>query len=409
MIRSRFLRFPVLRPRCFSPSFHFDFQNPSLNTRKASSMTAKTTESVEFQDTASRKGPTAIVMLNMGGPSNLDEVGPFLERLFSDGDIIPLGYFQNLLGKLIAKRRTSAVREHYREIGGGSPILHWTEYQGKEICRILDETSPQSAPHVPFVAFRYAPPLTEEMLKDLRDSKIKRAVAFSQYPQWSCSTSGASLNELRKQLLEMNMEHDVDWSVLDRWFLQEGLLKAFSENIQKTLETYPKEERDDVVIIFSAHSLPMSQVSKGDPYVNEVAATTYGIMQNLGFKYKYINSWQSKVGPVPWMSPSTEDVIQQFGKQGHKNMILVPVAFTSDHIETLKELEDYIEDAKSKGITGVKRAPSINDNAVAIKGMADLVRLHLETSTPHSRQFTQRCPGCTNESCQKRIDFFQRS
>ncbi|EPX71762.1 ferrochelatase [Schizosaccharomyces octosporus yFS286] len=409
MIRSRFVRFPVIKPACFSPAFGFCFQNPSLFIRKASSMTAKTTESVVSKDTASKEGgPTAIVMLNMGGPSNLDEVGPFLERLFADGDIIPLGYFQNFLGKFIAKRRTPVVRDHYKDIGGGSPILHWTEYQGKEICKILDKTSPHSAPHVPFVAFRYAPPLTEEMLKDLKDSKIKRAVAFSQYPQWSCSTSGASLNELRKQLLEMNMEHDIDWSVLDRWPLQEGLLTAFSENIQKTLETYPEEERENVIIIFSAHSLPMSQVSKGDPYVNEVAATTYGIMEKLGFKNKFINSWQSKVGPIPWMSPSTEDVIDQFGKQGHKNMILVPVAFTSDHIETLKELEDYIEDAKKKGITGVKRAPSINDNAVAIKGMADEVKLHLETNTSHSRQFTQRCPGCTNESCEKRIEFFRR-
>ncbi|EPY50068.1 ferrochelatase [Schizosaccharomyces cryophilus OY26] len=408
MIRFPFARCPVIRPRFFPLSFHSGFQNPSSLARMASSLATKTAEPIGSQDGASKKGPTAIVMLNMGGPSNLDEVGPFLQRLFADGDIIPLGYFQNSLGKFIAKRRTPAVREHYKEIGGGSPILHWTEYQGKEICKILDETSPQSAPHVPFVAFRYAPPLTEEMLKELKESKIKRAVAFSQYPQWSCSTSGASLNELRKQLLEMNMEQDVEWSVLDRWSLQEGLLDAFAENIQKTLETYPKEERDNAVIIFSAHSLPMSQVSKGDPYVNEIAATTYGVMQKLGFKNRFINSWQSKVGPIPWMSPSTEDVIQQLGKQGHKNMILVPVAFTSDHIETLKELEDYIEDAKSKGIMGVKRAPSINDNPIAIRGMADLVKLHLETNTAHSRQFTQRCPGCTNESCQKRIEFFQR-
>ncbi|KAL2313733.1 Ferrochelatase, mitochondrial [Schizosaccharomyces pombe] len=394
--------------------FNNTFSKFSVNRMSVSSYSSDASSTVMDESppngvtkSVSGKGPTAVVMMNMGGPSNLDEVGPFLERLFTDGDIIPLGYFQNSLGKFIAKRRTPKVQNHYSDIGGGSPILHWTRIQGSEMCKILDKKCPESAPHLPFVAFRYAPPLTEDMLDELKKANVSRAVAFSQYPQWSCATSGASLNELRRKLIEKGMEKDFEWSIVDRWPLQQGLINAFAENIEETLKTYPEDVRDDVVIVFSAHSLPMSQVAKGDPYVYEIAATSQAVMKRLNYKNKFVNAWQSKVGPLPWMSPATDFVIEQLGNRGQKNMILVPIAFTSDHIETLKELEDYIEDAKQKGITGVKRVSSINGSITAIQGMADLVAEHLKAKVPYSRQFTQRCPGCTSESCAERINFFQ--
>ncbi|PYH41748.1 ferrochelatase [Aspergillus saccharolyticus JOP 1030-1] len=224
------------------------------------------------QDATGSKGPTAMVFLNMGGPSTTSEVEDFLSRLFADGDLIPLGRLQSYLGPLIAKRRTPKIQKQYAEIGGGSPIRKWSEYQCEEMCKLLDKISPETAPHKPYVAFRYAAPLTETMYAQLLqdgfgNGKGGRAVAFSQYPQYSCSTTGSSLNELwkwRNRLEGPRANGDgqpagaIQWSVIDRWPTHPGLVEAFAKNIEDQLKTYPADKRDGVVLLFSAHSLPMS-------------------------------------------------------------------------------------------------------------------------------------------------------
>jgi protoporphyrin/coproporphyrin ferrochelatase len=196
----------------------------------------------------------------------------------ADGDLIPLGRLQNYIGPLISKRRTPKIQKQYAAIGGGSPIRKWSEHQAAEMCKILDKTSPATAPHKPYVAFRYANPMTEEMYTKLLadgfgNGKGGRAVAFSQYPQYSCSTTGSSINELWKwrQRLEGKAgpaetktgDGTISWSVIDRWPVHPGLVEAVAQNIEKTLATYPEERRDKVVLLFSAHSLPMSVVNRG--------------------------------------------------------------------------------------------------------------------------------------------------
>ena len=250
------------------------------------------------QDATSSKGPTAMVFMNMGGPSTTDEVGDFLSNLFvrlhysrslqkltlfqADADLIPLGRFQSYLGPLIAKKRTPKIIKQYAAIGGGSPIRKWSEYQAAEMCKLLDKMSPETAPHKPYVAFRYANPLTEEMYKRLLDDgfgngKGGRAVAFTQYPQYSCSTTGSSLNELWKwrQRLEGKAgtpspgaanDGTISWSVIDRWPVHPGLSEAIAQNVEAQLASYPEERRKDVVLLFSAHSLPMSVVNRGRLY-----------------------------------------------------------------------------------------------------------------------------------------------
>ena len=165
--------------------------------------------------------------------------------------------------------------KQYSDIGGGSPIRKWSEYQNAEMCKILDKISPETAPHKPYVAFRYANPLTEEMYTRLLEDgfgngKGGRAVAFTQYPQYSCSTTGSSLNELWKWRHRMegktNQENPpgaISWSVIDRWPAHHGLVEAFAQNIEAKLAEYPPERRTDVVLLFSAHSLPMSIVNRG--------------------------------------------------------------------------------------------------------------------------------------------------
>ena len=163
-------------------------------------------------------------------PSQVPETGDFLSRLFHDGDLIPLP-FQSYLAPLIAKRRTPKIESQYAAIGGGSPILKWTRRQGEGMAALLDELSPSTAPHKAYTAFRYARPLTEDCLDEMRRDGVERAVAFTQYPQYSCSTTGSSLNEMWRQLQERAAKGDdkeggkeIQWSVIDRWGVHEGFV-----------------------------------------------------------------------------------------------------------------------------------------------------------------------------------------
>ncbi|KAK5248897.1 ferrochelatase hem15, partial [Exophiala xenobiotica] len=345
------------------------------------------------QNEMGKNGPTAMVFMNMGGPSTTGEVGDFLSRLFADADLIPLGPLQSYLGPLISRRRTPKIQKQYAAIGGGSPIRKWSEYQCAEMCKLLDKMSPETAPHKPYVAFRYANPLTEDMYEQLvKDGFGKgrggRAVAFTQYPQYSCSTTGSSLNELwkwrnriegKRATGEDNPEGAITWSVIDRWPTHAGLVEAFARNIEEKLAEYPEERRKDVVLLFSAHSLPMSVVNRGDPYPAEVAATVHAVMQRLGHTQPYRLCWQSQVGPSAWLGAQTSDTVREYVNRGHTELILVPIAFTSDHIETLYELDQEVMEEDAKGLPGVKRAESLNGNPIFIQALADIAHAHLQS------------------------------
>ncbi|KAJ3340566.1 ferrochelatase hem15 [Gonapodya sp. JEL0774] len=246
-----------------------------------------------------KTSPTAIVLMNMGGPPSLDLVHPFLLNLFSDKDLIPLP-FQSLLAPFIARRRAPKVAEQYAQIGGGSPIGMWTEKQGLEMVKILDQISPETAPHRHYVAFRYAPPFLSTALSAMARDGVTRA--------------------------------------------------AFADRVRTRLATFPPSVRSRVVLLFSAHSLPLSVVGRGDPYSAEVAATVHAVMDKLGHSNPYRLAWQSKVGPSRWLTPDTKSTIEALGKKGHKEVVVVPIAFTSDHIETLFELDlEYGHVAKEVG------------------------------------------------------------
>ncbi|KAG0281292.1 ferrochelatase hem15 [Linnemannia exigua] len=368
----------------------------------------------DAQDTTHKPKPkTGIVLMNLGGPGTQNEVHDFLLRLFSDGDLIPLP-MQSYMAQFIAKRRTPKIKEQYNQIGGGSPIRKWTTEQGTAMEKVLDRISPETAPHKHYIAFRYANPLTPEALESMKADGIERAVAFTQYPQYSCSTTGSSMNELYRQLKQLDPERKLKWSVIDRWFTHSGLVQAFANHIEAGLEQYAAEKRDKVVILFSAHSLPMEIVNRGDSYPSEVAATVEAVMRKLNYRNPYRLVWQSQVGPKPWLGPKTDKAILGLGEKGHNDQLLVPIAFTSDHIETLFELDlEYGEEAHKAGITGLKRAESLNADPVFIQAMADIVKTHLdetakEGSSPISKQFAVRCPGCTNETCQDTREYFKQ-
>ncbi len=307
------------------------------------------------------------------------------------------------------------------------------------MCKILDEISPATAPHKPYVAFRYANPLTEltyrQMLADgFGNGRGGRAVAFTQYPQYSCSTTGSSLNELwkwRQRLegkagpLDDGSDGTIKWSVIDRWPVHTGLVEAFAQNIEAKLMEYPEEKRDKVVLLFSAHSLPMTVVNRGvfchffhlhsldpntnpsagDPYPAEVGATVHAVMNRLKHVNPYRLCWQSQVGPQPWLGPQTSTTVEDYVAKGQKDLLLIPIAFTSDHIETLYELDEEIIGESGHGET-VKRVESLNGSPVFIQALADLAKSHLGSKVACSTQMGLRCPGCKSERCHESKKFF---
>ncbi|XP_070131840.1 ferrochelatase, mitochondrial isoform X7 [Equus przewalskii] len=318
-----------------------------------------------------RKPKTGILMLNMGGPETLGEVHDFLLRLFLDRDLMTLP-IQNKLAPIIAKRRTPKIQEQYRRIGGGSPIKMWTSKQGEGMVKLLDELSPHTAPHKYYIGFRYVHPLTEEAIEEMERDGLERAIAFTQYPQYSCSTTGSSLNAIYRYYNEVGKKPAMKWSTIDRWPTHPLLIQCFADHILKELDHFPHEKRSEVVILFSAHSLPMS------------------------------------VGPMPWLGPQTDETIRGLCERGRKNILLVPIAFTSDHIETLYELDiEYSQVlAKECGAENIRRAESLNGNPLFSKALADLVHSHIQSNELCSKQLTLSCPLCVNPVCRQTKSFF---
>lgn len=345
------------------------------------------------------------MMLNMGGPATQEKVEPFLTNLFQDREIIPLGPFQERLGAYIAKRRSPNIREQYAQIGGGSPIGHWTDIQGAGMIARLDKLSPATAPHKFYTAFRYADPDTEDALTQMKKDGVTRAIAFSQFPQFSCTTSGSSYNHLWRELRRLELGDAFTWSLIDRWPEHPGFIQAVAENIEAGLSQFPPDVRDQVCIMFSAHSLPVKVVARGDQYAWEVAATVRRVMESIQFSNPYSLAWQSKVGFLPWLSPSTSDVIKGYGAQGHKYVMTVPIAFTSDHVETLFEIDiEYAEEAQEAGIELFQRAPSLNGSETFQDALADIVTTHIESGEACTLQYKLNCAGCTNPTCRHIIN-----
>uniref|UniRef100_A0A8C9SPF7 Ferrochelatase, mitochondrial n=1 Tax=Scleropages formosus TaxID=113540 RepID=A0A8C9SPF7_SCLFO len=373
--------------------------NHSLNvpfrwrSTAAAAAIAKPSTQHDPQSQENRKPKTGILMLNMGGPEKLDDVHDFLFRLFMDRDLMTLPV-QNKLGPFIAKRRTPKIQEQYSKIGGGSPIKKWTTMQGEGMVKLLDEMSRETAPHKFYIGFRYVHPLTESAIEEMERDGVERAVAFTQYPQYSCSTTGSSLNAIYRYYSDRGERPKMRWSVIDRWPTHPLLIELCTATL--------------ILSSPNMSCLYLQVVNRGDPYPQEVGATVQRVMERLQHCNPYRLVWQSKVGPMPWLGPQTDEVIKGLCQRGKKNILLVPIAFTSDHIETLHELDiEYSQVLGEEcGVENIRRAESLNGNPLFFKALADLVHSHLRSNEPCSRQLTLRCPLCVNPTCGQAKAFF---
>ena len=312
-----------------------------------------------------------IVLLNLGGPDSLDAVQPFLFNLFSDPDIIdfPLSFlFRKRLAKMISTRRSPGVIEQYREIGGKSPLKDHTLRQ----AALLEEKLNERMPARVYVAMRYWHPSTDEALDAIEQDGIKKVVLLPLYPQFSMATTTSSLKEWEKQLRLRNL--NIEYSLIEQYYDQPTFVDAWIERIQQGLERFPEDVRGEANILFSAHGTPMKLVRSGDPYSTHIAKTIEAIMLRGRFEQPHHLCYQSKVGPLKWLTPSTPETIAKLATGGVENMLLAPIAFTSDHLETLFELGiEYRRQAKQSGVVQYEVAEGLNDSPKFIDALAELV------------------------------------
>jgi len=326
--------------------------------------------------------PAGVLLFNLGGPESLEEVEPFLVRLFSDRDIIelPLGAaWQPLFARLIAKVRGPSVRRNYALIGGGSPQLRLTRAQAAALEARLNRDQPGS--FRVFVAMRYWGPSTEEALAAIQAEGIRRVVSLTLYPQYSRATTGSSERELARVLAQPRWEALRVSSVSSSYAEDPLYLEALADTVRRALEGFPEAVRDRVVLLFSAHGLPQRFVDRGDPYVRETEATRRGVLERLGVPNRQVLGYQSRTGPVRWIGPGTDALLDRLGREGVKAVLVIPLSFVSDHIETLYEVDILFGDrAHRAGIADYRRTEALNTHPLFIEALAHLVERHLEAA-----------------------------
>ncbi|HEY9612448.1 ferrochelatase [Allocoleopsis sp.] len=317
-------------------------------------------------------GRVGVLLLNLGGPDELRDVRPFLYNLFSDPEIIrlPFSWLQSPLAWLISTLRAKKSQENYRQIGGGSPLRHITEAQAQALQEHLQNKGKDARV---YIGMRYWHPFTEEAIARIKRDGITDLVILPLYPQFSISTSGSSFRLLEKIWQEDPALNRINYTVIPSWYQQPGYLKAMAQLIAQELDQFPNP--DSVHIFFSAHGVPVSYVTEaGDPYQQEIEDCTALIMQTLNRPNPHTLAYQSRVGPVEWLKPYTEDALQELGTQGTENLLVVPISFVSEHIETLQEVDiEYRHLAQEAGIGSFQRVPALNTHPVFIDSLATLV------------------------------------
>ena len=309
----------------------------------------------------------AVILFNLGGPDKLENVEPFLFNLFNDPAILNLpSFFRYPLAKLIANRRAPTAKKIYSELGGSSPILKLTKEQATALELKLNKADSASE-YKCFIVMRCWHPRAENVIKDVINYNPDEIILMPLYPQYSAATSGSSIKEWNDVCLKNNF--NVKTSTICCYPTDENFVLAHKDEIIKKINNLKNFK-----LIFSAHGLPEKNIKKGDPYQWQVEQSVAKIVKALNIEnLDWILSYQSRVGPLRWIGPSTEDIIIENSKLG-KHIVLVPIAFVSEHSETLVELDiEYKELADKNGCKNYLRVPALGTNANYIKAMTDLI------------------------------------
>jgi ferrochelatase len=313
-----------------------------------------------------------IVLMQFGGPDSLEAVEPFLFELFNDPDIFELPFgprFQKWLAGQISRRRAPGVAKKYGEIGGKSPIVELTNRQIDALRASLLVTHPELNANI-YLAGRYWKPFTEDTVKRMMADGITDAVLLPLYAQYSSVNAGSSFNEWDRVTKRLGAAiHDVR---IREYYRNAKYLAALNARIEEGLARFADPSR--VYLLFSAHGTPVDIVERGDPYARQIRETMEAIMDLRGRSNTYSLSFQSKVGPKQWLTPSTTDTLKELGQTGVQDLLVIPIAFVSDHIETLHELGiEERHNAQANGIAHYEVMEGLNDHPLFIECLADLV------------------------------------
>ena len=329
-----------------------------------------------------------VLLLNLGGPERIQDVGPFLYNLFADPEIIrlPLPQLQKPLAWLISSLRAGRSQKAYRSIGGGSPLRRITDQQAKVLQgelrqRRIDATT--------YVAMRYWHPFTESAVADIKADAMDEVVVLPLYPQFSISTSGSSLRLLERLRQDDPAFARLPLRAIGSWYEHPRYLQAMAELISTTLDQ--ADAPDKAHVFFSAHGVPKSYVEEaGDPYQEQIERCASLIMDTLQRENAYTLAYQSRVGPVEWLQPYTEDALHGLGEAGVKELVVVPISFVSEHIETLEEIDiEYRHIAAEAGIENFLRVPALGTHPTFISALADLVETSLAAEPVDLASFTR--------------------
>ena len=328
----------------------------------------------------------AVVLFNLGGPDSLDAVEPFLYNLFSDPAILSLpGLLRRPLARFIARRRAPIAREIYAKIGGRSPILAGTIAQADALAGALDSHDTRC-----FIAMRCSKPFTADAAAAVAAFGPDRIVLLPLYPQFSTTTTGSSLKEWQRAAAAAGITAPT--ATICCFPRQPGFIAAVRAAVRRTMAG----ARPDVSyrLLLSAHGLPKRVIARGDPYQSQVEQTAAAVVDQLQLADWSI-CYQSKVGPMEWIGPATDAEVRRAGAEG-KGIVMVPIAFVSEHSETLVELDiDYAHLARETGVPDYRRVPTVGSDAAFIAGLAEMVNAVL-AGTPVARACTAASPCCPN-------------
>lgn len=314
----------------------------------------------------------AVLFLQLGGPENLDEVPGFLYRLFSDPDVIRVrpALLRKAIAASIALGRRKASRELYRSIGGGSPIRRLTEEQAAGVQALLRESGRDVLVRA---AMNCSNPFVENVVRELAGTGIRSFLAVPLYPQYSLTTTKGALERAREAV--RRCAPNASLAETSSWPTHRLFVEAHAEAISDEMARFPDPRPEAVHLLFSAHSIPKKLVTKeGDPYQREVEQSVRAIRERLGTASPWTLAYQSKLGPVEWLGPATLDAIQELGHAGTRQVLVVPVAFVTDHVETLYEVDQLFADAARRAaIAHFRRTPGLNSRPTFLRCLAEIV------------------------------------
>lgn len=313
----------------------------------------------------------AVVLLNLGGPDSLDAVRPFLYNLFSDPDIfkLPLARLtQKPFAALVSRRRAREAAKGYAAIGGKSPLLENTRAQARALEQALGRNDTIDV----HVCMRYWHPMAPEVVGDLKRREYARVLLLPLYPQYSRTTTGSSVNAFERECRRQNYHPKL--SLIQQWYDETAYQEAIVDTLKTELARFPDPRPDGVELLLSAHGLPRKIVDGGDPYERQIVATAEGVGARLGWPHVTL-CYQSRVGPLEWLRPYIDETIRARAGAGARQILVYPIAFVSDHVETLSEINiEARAEAAEHGIEHFEMMPGLNDHPSFIAALAGLVR-----------------------------------